>query len=219
MVSFNGLNGHDIYEYFIKKDLDELSVKELAYTHLEYYQSTPLKNCRITSCLHELRETLSASFINRRTNQYVPLMISFAILDQIGCLYHVENQESSFSNGIKRALSSFSTFPASDLDTLVTLRHGLFHDGSLLSINKNTGTNVLFRMVKESGRVITQPKQVWDGIYRDRLSDYVTLVDLKELQRLVLSVVDNCKVRLLADELAISITDPKEFYYKFLFSQ
>lgn len=76
-----------------------------------------------------------------------------------------------------------------------------------------------FVWLRGSRRVITQPKKVWDGIYRDRLSDYVTFVDLKELQQLVLSVIDNCKVRLLADELAISIIDPKEFYYKFLFGQ
>ncbi|MFT4900156.1 MAG: hypothetical protein ACI9U0_001957 [Flavobacteriales bacterium] len=218
MLNFKGLNGIDIYEHFKEKNLEELSIEELAYTHLYYHTSTPLKNCNITSCLSELRETLSASFINRRTNQYVPLMVSFAILDQIGCLYHVRNQSPSYANGIKRALTSFSNFPSSDLEALVTLRHGLFHDGSLLSINNNTGTSVYFRMVKDSGQVITQPQNTWDGIYHDKLSDYVTRVDLKELQQLVLSVIDKCREHLLNDELAISITDPKEFYYKFLFA-
>lgn len=44
MSNLNGINRHDIYNYFIKKDLYDFSVKDLAYIHLECYKPTYLKS-------------------------------------------------------------------------------------------------------------------------------------------------------------------------------
>lgn len=217
-MDFDRKNGIETFEHFVSRELHHLSIEELVFIHLFSRHSTPLKNCSLVSSLYDLTETLSASFGNIRTNQYVPLMVAFSILDQIGSLYHLKDQSPKYTNGIKRSLSSFSDFPESFLNTLVSLRHGLFHDGSLLYINKNINNNVFFRLRKDTGQVITAPKKVWDGEFHDDLDDYVTLVDLKELQKLVLSVIERCRDAFLANKLAITITDPKEFYFKFLFA-
>ena len=217
MFKFDGLNGVELYKNLKRKNLNELSIEELAYTHLEYSTFTCLKNCNVISSLYELKETLSVSFMHRATSKYVPLMVSFSILDQIGSLYYVTNNEPKYENGIRRALASFSDFPTCDINTLVTIRNGLLHDGSLLSIDERKSIKVCFRMIEGSCQVITQPKKTWDGEYRDDLSEYLTLIDLNELKKLVLSFIDKCREYLLADELTISIRDTKEFYYKFLF--
>lgn len=208
---------HEIFEYFSKKRLEELTIEELAYTHLEVRRDTRLKNCSITSSLADLVESLSASFSNNRTNQYVPLLTSFAILDQIGCLYENKNKHSKYQNGIKRSLDYFSDFPSTDLDTLVTMRHGLVHDGSLSYINRDTQTAVIFRMAKDKGKVISHPRVKWDGVYRDDLTDYLSLVDLRELQNVVAEVIAECKKQLLKGNLSVSISDKREFVYKYLF--
>ncbi len=218
-MSLQTLQPMDYHSYFMSKSLPELSVDELVFIHLRYQDSyRRLQDVEVASCLTGLIDTLSASFNNVRTKQYVPLMTAFAILDQIGTLYSDATNPNQAQNGIKRALLSFTQFPPAYIDDLVTLRHGLFHDGSLLSRNTNTGTDVLFRMVKNSGKVLTPPKITWDGIYRDQMEDYVTRIDLKELQDLIHQVLATCKTKWKAGQLRCSISDPKEFYYKFLFT-
>lgn len=219
MSNIRTLQPIEYFNYFKSKKLPDLDIDELSFIHLDTFPKIRnLQDVGVSSCLHSLVETLSASFINVRTNQYVPLMTSFAILDQIGKLYSVSNNPPSAQNGIKRALYSFSNFPADLIDDLVTLRHGLFHDGSLTSRNSNMGTNVIFRMVRDSGKVVTPPKHTWDGEYRDQLQDHVTNIDLKEFQKLTINILENCMKKWNSNELICGITDPKEFYYKFLFS-
>lgn len=219
MINFNGLNGSDIFEHFKSRTLMELSVKELAYIHLEYRYPTNLKSCQVLSSLQSLNETLSASFNNSRTDIYVPLMVSFAILEQIGTIYQPKIRNNKYENGIKKSLAAFSNFPKSELNTLVTLRHGLLHDGSLVGVNQNTHTKVFFRLTTGKDRVITPPDVIWDGVYRDNMEAYVTLIDLRALQRLVLGVVDTCRMMLISDKLSIATTEPKEFFYRYLFAK
>ncbi|MFT4928869.1 MAG: hypothetical protein ACI8WB_004989, partial [Phenylobacterium sp.] len=112
----------------------------------------------------------------------------------------------------------FSSYKKADIESLVTLRNGLLHDGSLLSINKNGKTNVLFRVAWDSEVLLKQPKMPWDGQYSDDLTSYTTIIDLKELQKLVKSIIDECNEYLKNNTLEISIKDKREFYYKYLFS-
>ncbi|AXV65930.1 hypothetical protein D0907_11945 [Pseudoalteromonas lipolytica] len=216
-MNFNG-NGFDISKYLGGKNVDELTIKELSFIHLDYHNFRhKLKTCYLSSNLYHLTETLSCSFNNKRTSQYVPLMTSFAILDQIGCLYSPLGKSSKYKNGIKRALDLFSEVPESHLNLLVTLRHGLFHDGSLISRNDKTKTYVFFRMITDSGKLISEPDSHWDGVFKEELSHHTTRIDLKELQKLTLNVLDTCLKLLKIEELEISLKDPKELFYKYLF--
>lgn len=196
----------------------ELSVKELAFIHLEYRYPTHLSSCQILSSLQNLNDTLAASFNNSRTDIYAPLMVSFAMLEQIGATYQPKIRNNSYKNGIKKSLAAFSDFPQAELDTLITLRHGLLHDGSLVGVNKNTTIRVFFRLTTGKDKVITPPDKIWDGVYRDNMEAYVTLIDLRALQNLVLEVISSCRRMLVSDQLSIEITDPKEFFYRYLFA-
>lgn len=220
MQHIKDMNGMDRYKYFSEKIISDLTIEELAFIHLDinYFSHAIKNNYYLSSNLYDLVETLAASFSNRRTRIYVPLMTEFAILDQIGCLYGKTGYSSSYGNGIKKALDTFSTFNSNeDLELLVTLRHGLLHSGSLININRNTGTNVVFRMKQNTGQILTKPTNQWDGVFHDELTKYITFIDLKELQKLTISIIEKCMEELLNGNITISITDEKEFFYKYLF--
>lgn len=209
----------EIHDYYRSKLLSELTLQELAYAHLEIVPGRfILKNGVLSSCLNDLLETGTASFNNVRTSQYVPLLAYFSILDQIGGIYNRTDKACSFTNGIKRALSQYSSInKGSDLEMLVTLRHGIFHDGSLVYKNSNTGTNVAFRMNVNSDDLLTPAKTQWDGIYHDDMSDYVTKINLKKLQAVANAVVKECKDSLINGTTDVKTSSPREFYYKYLF--
>ena len=178
-----------------------------------------IKGAYITSSLYDLAESLSASFNNNRTSQYVPLMVSFSILDQLGSLYSIEGVSCNFENGIKRALHYFTNRNPQEIKSLVTLRNGLLHDGSLLSHSHDRVTHVFYRMVKDSGKLITPPQITWDGQYRDDLTDYITLIDLKELQKLVLKAMSECLSNLTRGSLVIIDLPEREFFFKYMFKK
>jgi hypothetical protein len=209
----------EIHDYYQSKLLSDLTLQELAYAHLDSVPGTfRLNNGTLSSCLNDLIEAGSASFNNFRTKQYVPLLAYFSILDQIGGIYERTNMTCSYKNGIKRALSQYSSFTiASDLEMLVTLRHGIFHDGSLVYKNTTTGTNVVFRMTVNSQKLLTYGKNIWDGIYHDDMTDFVTKIDLKKLQEVTNEVVKNCKESLLNGSTVCKTASTREFFYKYLF--
>jgi hypothetical protein len=212
-------NGFEINDYYRGKNLEDLTVEELAYVHLNSLTGNQiLKNGRLSTCLYDLIETVSASFNNVRTKQYVPLLGCFSILDQVGGMYGRADKTTTYGNGIKRALDLYSSVYSSvDLESLITLRHGVFHDGSLIGINIHTGTKVVFRMVIDSGVLLTPPTSEWDGVYRNDMNDYVTKIDLKELQKLTNEVIDECRKVLLEGNSDINTGDPKELFFKYLF--
>ncbi|MFT4926118.1 MAG: hypothetical protein ACI8WB_002216, partial [Phenylobacterium sp.] len=78
-MSFFNLNYIERDEYLSSKNVADLTLRELAYVHLNMRHSyTYLKNDRLSSNLYDLNQTLSASFSNDRTHVYGPLMTSFA---------------------------------------------------------------------------------------------------------------------------------------------
>lgn len=209
----------EISEYYRTKSISQLSLEELANIHLDINSAWQcLENGNISSNIYDLNETVAAGFNNNRTKQYVPLLACFSILDQIGSAYERTDQTSAYGNGIKKALDLYSNFKLNqDLEFLVTLRHGLFHDGSLTYINKSTGTKVFFRMIMGSGKLLTPSIKPWDGVYYDDLSDYITYIDLKELHVKTKEVITECRRLLLNGKIKIMVAAPRELFYKYLF--
>jgi len=69
-VLYSQMNVSEQDEYFESKMLCQLTLKELAYFHLNVrYMRLKVKDGLISSSLYDLKETLSASFNNRITNQ------------------------------------------------------------------------------------------------------------------------------------------------------
>ncbi|HHQ4314438.1 TPA: hypothetical protein ACSP7Z_005161, partial [Serratia fonticola] len=194
MINFDTNNGMNEHCYLSNTNLHDLNIEELAYLHLKNLTGRfSLKNCRVASSLFDLSETLTASFNNNRTNQYVPLMTSFAILDQLGKLYSPKNTTSTYNNGIKRALNLFSTLTKEDIESLVSLRNSLLHDGSLVSKSQHSnGSDVLYRLTKNGQELITHPIKAWDGSFDDDLSQHTSIVNLCLLRDLVFEIKDKC---------------------------
>ena len=82
MLTFNPNNSFEDGNFFMSKALHELNIHELAYVHLNTLHGlTILKDRTIFSSLHDLKENLQASLINKRTKNYTPLFTAFSILD------------------------------------------------------------------------------------------------------------------------------------------
>lgn len=220
MLNFDPNTPYSYHEFFASKKVEELNVAELAYIHLnDTTDSLRLKNYRLTSSLHDLRDTLTASFSNSRTNQYVPLMTSFAMLDQMGALYTPKGKTSKKKNGIKRCLELNTNLSSCDINSLVSLRNGLLHNGSLLCQAEYAGqTNVIYRLTKQGSQLITHPKHQWDGFYHDDLNDYLSIINLTMLRDLVFKIHKDNFNLLISGNLNVEISDPKEFYFKYLFA-
>lgn len=220
MLNFTPTIPANAFNFYHTKNIEELNIDELAYIHLSTTTSTTtLLNCSLSSSLYDLRETLIASFNNNRTNQYVPLMTSFAILDQLGELYTPQGKSSNKQNGIKRCLELNTSLTKDDINSLVSLRNGLLHNGSLICEAQNSAqTNVIYRLSKTEPSLIKHPAIIWDGVYRDHMRDYISIVNLKKLKDLVFQIQNDIFNHLKNNKLAISISDPKEFYFKYLFA-
>lgn len=218
-ADFKMSNPGKISDYYRAKSTSQLSTEELANIHLDINRKWHcLTDGNISSNIYDLNEAVNAAFNNARTEQYVPLLACFAMLDQIGSLYQRTDIKSPYNNGIKKAFDSYSNFKSpDDLEAIVTLRHGLLHNGSLTCINSRTETKVFFRMIKNSKKIYTPPKKQWDGIYHDSMSDFTSLIDLRELHNTTKEIINECK-RLLQDKkLEIKVCVPRELFFKYLF--
>lgn len=216
--SFKNANGIELHDYFMSKNLDELTIEELAYIHLSRRNSrTSIKNGYVSSSLYDLIETAQASANNSRTSIYTPMLALFAVLDQIGGAYRNKSKKTNYKNGIKAALDSFSAYTKDEIEYLTTLRNGLYHDGSLLSKNDNGKTNVVFRLDHNAPKTITMPHKPWDGIYHDSLDDYISKINIASLKNDVEKMALECLDLLQSGNLTFKINDCREFFYKFLF--
>ncbi|EPL0394243.1 hypothetical protein QCJ66_000903 [Enterobacter ludwigii] len=220
MLNFTPATPTNAYNFYQNKDIENLNIYELAYVHLSTITSkTKLLKCFLSSSLYDLRETLIASFNNTRTNQYVPLMTSFAILDQLGELYTPPGKSSKKQNGIKRCLEMNTSLTKNDIESLVSLRNGLLHNGSLVCEAQNSKqTNVVYRLSKTEPNLIKHSTIIWNGVYRDEMKDYISIVNLLKMKELVLQIHEDNFNHLINNKLIININDPKEFYFRFLFA-
>ncbi|MBV4503750.1 hypothetical protein HU751_002720 [Pseudomonas sp. BW13M1] len=216
---FKSASPGGIREYYRGRLLSQLDISELAYVHLECSGvRIHVKNGVLSSSLYDLCQAVSASFNNVRTKQYVPLLGCFSILDQIGCAYALRESDCRFENGIKRALYDFGEIKdAERLKQLVTLRHGLFHNGSLVNKSRHGDTNVFFRMTTEGDELLVPPLKEWDGSYSDDLTEYVTKINLSHLYSRVQHVVESCKSKLLEGKIDFMVQSERELFYKYLF--
>ncbi|WP_456024499.1 hypothetical protein [Pseudomonas protegens] len=213
-------NGFEVSEYFDKRALEDLEVSELAYIHLNLIHGKEhLSNCVVSSSLYDLMETASSSFNNNRTRIYTPLLSCFSILDQIGGAYGSSLKNTQYQAGIKVALATFGTFSTEEIEKLYSLRNGLYHDGSLVNISRHGDAKVVFRLsTDDSSKTITHPTIEWDGIYHDSLTKYITTINARKFKKDVEDIVKRCASELLDGTLIMKIEEPREFFYKFLFS-
>ncbi|WP_461241463.1 hypothetical protein M1D87_03490 [Pseudomonas sp. SA233] len=87
-ADFKMSNSGEISDCYRAKSTSQLSTEELANIHLDINRKWHcLTDGNISSNIYDLNEAVNAAFNNARTEQYVPLLACFAMLDQIGSLY------------------------------------------------------------------------------------------------------------------------------------
>lgn len=213
---FKNATNFQINEYFSNKNLEELSVYELAYIYLDtFFGKTSVKNVTVSTCLYDLVENTRASYSNVRTRIYTPLLGSFIILDQLGSIFCDPSNPST--NGINIILKLYG-YDENTIQYLLALRNGLMHDGSLTSLKQNEKQrNTVFRLSPDLDTTVKLSSVDWDGIYHDDLTPYLSKINSKRFFEEVLIIIELSKKALIEQSFALKITDAREFYYKFLF--
>ena len=116
-------------------------------------------------------------------------------------------------------LTFFGSYTDDEIKYLVTLRNGLYHDGSLISKSRDGRTNVVFRLDPDSSATLTMPQKPWDGTYHDSLGDNIARINVRLFKDDVEKIALNCQNELLDGTLIFKIQNTREFFfYKFLFA-
>lgn len=216
---FLNANNIQIDHYFKSKTLPELTINELVFIYLNTFHGfETLSNCRVYSSLYDLLENTRSSFGRENTRIYTPLLSCFAIIDQLGSIFENPALQTNYQNGILRFLTQFSRFNDNEIKALNSLRNGLYHDGSLTSISRfSNRPHVVFRLKSDMEEIIRLPQVSWDGMYYNELTSYLSFINTKKLFFYVEEIIRSIKELFIQGNLQLKITDPKEFYYKFLF--
>ncbi|WP_267530595.1 hypothetical protein [Acinetobacter oleivorans] len=217
---FLNANNFQIDDYFRSKTLPELTISELVYIYLNTLHGfETLSNGKVYSSLYDLLDNTRSSFSRQKTRIYTPLLSCFAIIDQLGSIFDNPAKSTNYQNGILSFLTQFSSLNDDEIKALNSLRNGLYHDGSLTSIGRfSNRPNVVFRLNPDMEEIIKVPQVNWDGIYYDELKSYLSFINTRNLFLYIEEIIESIKRLLLEGKLQLKITDPREFYYKYLFS-
>lgn len=162
------------FETIKGKHLVDLTLNELAYVHLN--SSTcgfDIKEGTLESGLPYLVNEINHVKQNIHSNNLVPIISSFAILDQLGFCYQrkdMPDYSNDNASGVKTALYYFCGLPdeSDDLKALYSLRNSLMHNGSLLS--KGGGRNskhFSFLYDRDLTTIVEHPQITWDGVFNN----------------------------------------------------
>lgn len=203
------------------KRLVELSDDDVAYCHLSYRDVEVCADHLVRSNLHYLEIEMTQSRGLRVTASYSPLLLAFAILDQIGSCYRDLSRAPHPSGGsaIARALYYFCDRPAlsDEVKALYALRNGLVHDGSL-TCQTNAGQWHFFRYDFQQTAAVRLPTQAWDGTATGLSGQRVTRVNPRVLTDEVsrgISALRNCY---FLDRNNLDIQQPStDILHKYLF--
>lgn len=205
------------------RNLVDLTKNELAFIHLNASTSGfHIHEGVIKSGLPILIQEINHVKCNIYSKNLVPIISSFAILDQLGYCYK-RNDMPEYSNsnasGVKKALYYFCGFPdeSDDVKALNAFRNGLMHNGSLLSRGRGKNASHYSFVYDESlTEVIEQAHVVWDGDFSHlKRPSMLTKVNPIKIIELAQNAVHKAGELLEAGNLEVVIPEI-EMYYTFL---
>lgn len=211
------------YESILAKTLKQLTLKELAFIHLNGRDSNEIKGGRLLSALPVVIREIRHAKHQAYSRNFLPLAAAFTILDQIGFCYS-RNDIPAFKNpkasSIKKSLYYFCGFAENDKNTksLYGLRNSFLHTSSLLSKGtKPSHPNFNFVFDSNLSAMIKHPKVEWNGNFNDLKPEMSTFVNPLLIVDMVEQSVVKALELLYEDKLVIScMGGPVEFYYRFL---
>lgn len=213
----------DYFESILEKTLEELTLKELAFIHLNGRDSNEIKGGRLLSALPVVLGEIRHAKHQAYSRSFLPLAAAFTVLDQIGFCYS-RNDIPTFkiqnASSIKKSLYYFCGFAENDENTksLYGLRNSFLHTSSLLSKGeKPNHPNYNFVFDSNLPVMIKHPEVAWNGNFDDLKPEMSTVVNPVLIVEMVEQSVVKALELLYEDKLVIScVGGPAEFYYRFL---
>ena len=122
------------------------------------------------------------------STQWTGAMCYLIILDQIGKCYRPKAKSKRTDlSPIERALNYFTTLSEDEIAAIYSLRNAFFHDFSLFNSNsskpKYQRTFSVLNSLTE--KVVTLPKNQWDGDFINHKAGTTTYINLKALADIV----------------------------------
>lgn len=213
----------EIKESIKEKELNELTLLDLAFVHVNGRKFSEIKDGTLISVIHLVLREIEHAKTYMYSRSFLPVSAVFTVLDQIGFCYS-RNDMPVYSkaqhSGIKKALYYFCDFSEDDEDTnaLNALRNSFLHSASCLSKAKRpAGPHYRFSIDQEFSELIKHSEVDWDGDF-ETLSDKTwTHVNYNKLVNLAESAVKEVLECLFQDTLEVSCEGgAKEFRCRFL---
>lgn len=205
------------------KHLVDLTKDELAFIHLKAPKSGfEIYEGIIKSGLPILIQEINHVKCNIYSKNLVPIISSFAILDQLGYCYKrndIPEYSNSNASGVKKALYYLCDFfdESADIQALNAFKKGLMHNGSLLS--RGRGKNAChysFIYDENLTVVIEQASAAWDGDFSHlQHPSMLTKVNPAKIIELAQNAVYKAGELLEAGNIEVVIREI-EMYYTFL---
>lgn len=209
---------------FYKKSVSELTDKEIVFIHL-CGTSIMLKEFPLHSTIAITMRSVNANLQNIYTRQISPIISLFAILEQLGNIYYnSEIEQSNKTNPIYNCVRNFAgevQISDKDIDILVALRNGLFHEISYATKSRSLKDKVeryyFFEIKDDTDFFIKHSDQEWDGDLKNVKKEIVTFISRPRFRDFVQNCMNNAESLFEDDKLKLKCKDgADEILYKHL---
>lgn len=202
----------------------DLSLLELAYAHLGKHGHYQLKDGHIESILPIALSEINHVRSNNYSKNYVPIVGSFGVIEQIGFSYK-RTDMSSYTNEnaspINKALYYFAGFSedADEIKVLYALRNSFLHSASLMSkaLHKNK-PSYYFRFDREISNILQNPTAMWNGDIETFQSGlHQTIINPEKIIDLAFNIRNKAIECLENEVLEVALEGgERELYYRYL---
>ena len=217
------MNYTEINESIKEKELNELTLLDLAFIHVNGQKLSEIKDGMLSSVIPLVLREIGHAKMNIYSRSFLPVSAVFTVLDQLGFCYS-RNYMSAYSDfkasGVKKALYYLCGFSENDEDTkaLNALRNSFLHSASCLSKAMYSGQpSYRFSIDHKFPELIKHSEVSWDGDFENLTDKMYTHINYSKLVDLAESAVSKALECLYRDVLEVSCEGgSKELRYRFL---
>lgn len=215
MSFFHLKNTVERNKYLAEKKLKELKLHELSYIHLNTNSpSVKLQDCSVNSKLYGLHEILLLNPPSK-DNHFIMLITVISLLNELCSLYSLKQTRST--NSYINFILNFTSLTSDQTVLLYTLKECLQKDGSFANLNNSNGKVLaIFKFNNHLREAITPPTVAWDGCYPITTHESYTQINVAELQKLAINIMDRVYQGLLKRKIEIIEMPTEDFFYKYL---
>jgi len=216
----------DYIQSIKNKRLEELSLDELAYVHLNCSEFNVIKDAYLDSSLPLVINEIRHAKLQRYSQNFLPVTAAFTVLDQLGFCYSrkdIPAYSHTNASSIKKSLYYFCDFQENDRDTntIYALRNSFLHTASILSkAEQNNQPNHRFVFDRSSQNLIKYPPVAWDGDFYNLQNEMTTFINPEIFVEMAEKAVREACNHLYNDNLIVTCESGEaEFFYRFLKSR